>query len=161
MGRVPFPIGQRKYKLSHMWERHHEILRHLVMGTSRNDIARILKISPQTVTDTANSPIVQKKLLELRVGRDVQAMNVSSRIKELAPAAVAKVKEVMDKGDLKTSLTAAKDILDRAGHVAPHRIDLKGLVAHVTTKDLEEIKERQRKKGILVEGEVVEEKDAE
>lgn len=159
MGR--HPTNNRKYVIKHMWDRHHEIIRLLVMGMAYRDIANTLKITPQTVSDVANSPIVQEKLLKLRGERDVEAVDIGARIKKLAPSAVAKVKEVMDKGDLRTSLTAARDILDRSGFVPPTKIDMRGMIAHVTTKELDEIKERQKKKGIVVEGEVVEERNAE
>ena len=146
------PTGNRKYELTHMWERHHEIVRLAVMGLPEVKIASILKCSPQNISDTLNSTIVKDKLAKMRLSRDNMAVDVGDRLRKLAPAAVAKVKEVMEKGDMRTSFAAAKDILDRTGYVAPQRIDVRKMVAHVTSDDIERIKQRQRDKGVLVEG---------
>ncbi len=135
-----------------MWERHHEIIRLAILGLTEVRIASILDCTPQNISDTLNSTIVKNKMAHMRLARDNKAIDVGDRLRRLAPAAVEKVKETMEKGDMRTSFSAAKDILDRTGYVAPQRIDVRKMVAHVTSEDIERIKQRQRDKGVLVEG---------
>jgi len=145
------PTGNRKYNLGHVWDRHREILRLASTGLSNLDIARELNITPQTVSNTMNSPIVQEKMNALRDGRDESAMDVSERIREIAPVAVEKIIETMRNSDLRLEYAAAKDLLDRAGFVAPTRMDIRKLDIHMTGEDIEKIKARQKEKGIIVE----------
>ena len=49
-------------ELCGMWERHHTIARLLALGRSNVEIAEVLNITPQTVSNTRNDPIVKAKI---------------------------------------------------------------------------------------------------
>jgi FixJ family two-component response regulator len=90
--------NNRAYNISHIWDTHHEIMRLLVMGLSRQEIARTMGVSPVTVTNVQNSPICRDRLNALREKRDANAMDMTNAIRELAPLAVRKLEDTMSCG---------------------------------------------------------------
>ena len=69
MGRPP--SGTRKDQLQGLTERHREVLRLVVPGKGRMEIARELGISPSSVTRAKNSTVAQPILAELQTERNV------------------------------------------------------------------------------------------
>lgn len=144
------PTGSRKYNIGYLWDRHHEILRLNAIGLSHQGIATMLGITPQTVSNTVRSNISQPIIDEFRLNRDGSAVDVKRTIEKLAPEAVSKVRDIMRSADLKTSLAAAKDLLDRGGFAAPTKVDIRKMSMHVTAEDIERLKQRQIEKGVIV-----------
>lgn len=149
MGRHPKSMGSRKYSITHIWDTHHEIMRLLVMGLGRGEIAKMLGISPVTVTNVQNSPICQEQLSKLRGKRDETATDMSVAIRELAPKAVEKLFDSMQCGLPNIELAAAKDVLDRAGYTPVTRVRTENYNLHFTAGEIAEIKERARQSGTL------------
>ena len=150
MGR--HPSGERKYEIEHIWDVHREILRRLVLGQSRKQIAEDLGITPQTVTNVANSQVAQRELERLRNERDEQVKDVKKIIERASVKAALVLEEVIEDPGARGSdrVRAAIDILDRAGHGAVKKV----AQMHLTPEDIERIRER----GIELAREVVVEK---
>ncbi len=147
MGRRP--TNNRAYNISHIWDTHHEIMRLLVMGLSRQEIARIMGVSPVTVTNVQNSPICRDRLNALREKRDANAMDMTNAIRELAPLAVRKLEDTMSCGLPNVELAAAKDVLDRAGYTPVTRVRTENYNLHFTPDELAEIKKRALESGLV------------
>lgn len=145
MGRPP---GEhRKYNVEHLWDQHHEVMRLAVMGMKSVDIARQLGISEAMVSYTLNSPLSKRQLELLRAARDVKAIDVAQRIKELSERAVEVLADIMEDGSEGARLKASLGMLDRAGHGPVQKFQ--GQVAVLTREDILEIRERARLIGAL------------
>jgi hypothetical protein len=166
MGRIPKHPDQRKYTLSHMFEKHHEMARLVYLGFSNIEIAEALGCTPQNVSDCRNSPVFQDKVAFLRGNRDEAAVDVGKALKEDAPKSLALLQRVRDDEnvDLKLRSLVARDMLDRAGHGKIQKIEGRHLHGHVvqTEDHLNQIKERAREaRKNMQEAETMEVTDAE
>lgn len=157
MGRLP--TGNRKYQISHIWDIHREVMRRLVLGQKPIEIARALGISPAMVSYTQNSSIVISEMNKLRKDRDTDTVSVAKRIAEMSPKAIETLEDIM--GDVEESPRAlrakvAMDVLDRAGHGAPKKVVGAVLHGHLTSNEVEKIKqiakENARGNGLLSSG---------
>lgn len=144
------------YNLQKMNQLHHEIVRRIVMGQKDKEIADSLGCTTATVKYTRESPVVQRKLEIMMGARDASAIEVRNRIAEMAPLALFKIEELLEKENISESvrLKAAQDILDRAGY-DPVKKTLD--VGKFQTEKINEIKERARANGLMVEEDDVEE----
>lgn len=166
MGR--HPTFNRKYSITHMWERQHEIKRRLVIGQSNLEIAQALGITPQTVSITRNSPIVMEQIKLLRDRRDDNAVDIASELNQLVPSAMAILKKVVDPNNEEVHFSykwkAVEKILSPGGFVRPpNKIQGEFIHGHLTSEDIEEIKERARRAkedGVVIDVECEEEKAA-
>ena len=158
MGRLPLPIGQRKYQIRELHSLHKEIGRRQLLGQKSVEIARDLGISPVTVCYTSNSILGDARRQELELARDTDCVQVAKQIREIAPIAIGIVRSLMESAVVSpfVRLSAAKDVLDRAGFGAPTRISGQILHAHLTAEDLKEIKQRARNAGVCVSADFVE-----
>lgn len=148
--------GNKNYHITKMWDLHHAIARLIVLGFKYVDIATKLNITPQTVSNAANNPVVKRQIALLRGAADKETIDISQKIKELAPKAVQVMEEVMDQeGDVSSRRLAAKDILEMSGHKAVSKIAVGH--AHLTIQDIEEIKANARSAGYIADGQDVEE----
>ena len=141
--------GKRQYNIRNLWDTHHEIMRLLTMGLHHTEIAKTLGVSTVTVTNVKNSPVCQDLLRGMREERDKSATDMSIAIRELAPQAVAKLEEVMQCGLPNIELSAAKDILDRAGYTPIARVRTENYNLHFTTEEIAGIKQRARETGLI------------
>lgn len=141
----------KRFAVTEMWDSHREIARLAVTGMKQADIARELGVSEVMVSYTMNSPIVKRQLDQMRAVRDIDAVDVSKRIQEIAPRALEVLNELLDEGNDNIRLKAATDILDRAGHAAVKTLRTESLSVHLNKDDLEEIKQRAREIGLCVD----------
>uniref|UniRef100_A0A6M3KLP7 Uncharacterized protein n=1 Tax=viral metagenome TaxID=1070528 RepID=A0A6M3KLP7_9ZZZZ len=148
MGRLP--TGNRQYQIEHVWNVHHEITRLALIGMKSVDIAHTLNISPVTVSYTLNSTIVRRQLDIMRAARDVDALEVSRNIKNLAPRAVKVLEELMECELPNIKLSSAKDVLDRAGFPAVKEVNINTGRTYLTKDEIEDIKARARHIGLTV-----------
>ncbi len=130
------------YDLKNLQERHMEICRRLALGQSKGDIARDLGITVVMVRYVEVSTLGSQYLENIRTGREVSTMSISEQITELAPSALDVIRQTIagkmkmelpdkDTGKMKETvipimpalrIAAAKDLLGRAGHVAPTKV---------------------------------------
>lgn len=131
------------------WDSHHEIVRRLVLGQRPTDIARDLGITKQTVSNVRNNPLVVKQLQSLHEKRDSDTASISAQIRDIAPKAVAILEEALDDptSPWNARITAAKDILDRAGHAPVHRSE--SVTATLTVDEIMALKERAKANGLI------------
>lgn len=151
MGRHRLPETHKQYQIEQMWELHHEVCRLALIGMKQVDIANHLGVSPVMVSYTLRSPIVQRQLNQLKAVRDIDAIDVSKEIQDLAPRAIKVLDELMDSDLPNIKLKAATDILDRAGHAAVRTLRTENIHAHFTAEEISDIKKRAREVGLLTD----------
>ena len=145
------PGVRRTFEVTKMWERHHEIMRRIFLGQKDADIARALGITPATVSYTRNSKIVQDKLAIMKGARDAETVDLSKRIRELAPKALDILEDAMT-GKMEgipptRQVREANLMMDRAGYGATKTFRAEHLVGHFTAQEIEEIKQRGKEAG--------------
>jgi predicted transcriptional regulator len=156
MGRHRNPATHRQYQVEQLWDVHHEILRLALMGNKSVDIAAHLNISPVMVSYTLRSPLAARQLECMQADRDKKAIIVADEIRKLAPKALEVMEELLDDALPNIKLSAAKDILDRAGHAAVRVIKADVQHSHFTSDEISEIKQRAKDIGLLIDADYVE-----
>ena len=133
----------KKYKVKQLWALHHEIKRRIVLGQNNVDIAEALNITPQTVSNTRNSPIVKEQINKIQQASDLEVTDIGSRIREFAPKALELLEGIIE-GKMGASIQLrakyASEHLGRAGYGEIKQI--RSLTAQVSRDDIEKIKER-------------------
>lgn len=143
------PSGNQTYGLKKIWESHKEIIRRILLGQKNVDIAAALGITPQTVSNVRNDPMVREQIAMMEGLRNERSVDIAADIRELCPMAVSVMKEAMaDPGSpWGVKVRAAMDLLDRGGHQAPKQVNV--LHAHMTHEQIMSIKDRARNLGML------------
>ena len=140
--------GERKtYDIKQMWQRSHEIVNLAVRGFKGPQIADILNIHEQTVSNTLNSELGQKKLSEMRSARDEEAKVVSEKIRVLTNKALETYHEIFDNENGEATLKDRKDVADTvllelSGLRAPTRIQSSNVSMTLSAQEIEEFKRR-------------------
>ena len=152
-------VEERKtYDIKALWQRSHEILALAIQGMKQVEIAEILNITPQTVSNTLNSDLGKQKLSVMRKGRDEKAIEISEKIDTLAKKALDVYNEIFDNedGTINYDLqkkTADTVMLELSGHRAPTKIQ--SFQATATIQEIEEFKKRgiqaQREAGMIID----------
>lgn len=139
------------FVLTEMWECHHEIARRLLLGQKATEIARDMNITPQTVSNVRNSPVVKDKLAIMRAARDAGSVELAKEIQDLAPIALQRVREALEDGTVLGKevsavgiLKEANSLLDREIGKPTQRIDTRNMHGHFTLADIDRIKEKAR-----------------
>jgi len=161
---VAIPKAERKYQIQHLWEKHYEMARLAVVGYSNIQIAEIIGMSPDHISIVMNSKIFKEHVQVLRAARDAGAADISRRIIEVAPIALARIKEVVEEpifvntklddgtemrvknplADPSLAIKASQDLLDRAGFGAVE----KKITANYDISELEKLKQAALQAGI-------------
>ena len=158
--------NRKTYDIKSLWQRSHEILAMAIRGMKQVEIAEVLDISPQTVSNTLNSDLGQQKLSVMRKGRDDKAVEVSERIESLTEKALEVYDKIFkDEGGLipidMQKKAADTVMLELSGHRAATKIHAVSTTA--TLKEIEDFKIRgiqaQRDAGMIVDIEEEEETD--
>lgn len=138
--------AKKRVEPKSLWDIHLEILRLAATGLNHVEIARLVGMTEDTIKRICLSKLGQERLIELRKVADCGAIDVTKRIQELAPRAIARVEEIMDNEKAKEELRlkAALEILDRAGHSAVKTIRTEGVSVHLSSDQLAEISRRGR-----------------
>jgi transcriptional regulator len=144
------PGEKKTYQVKQLWDRQNEILRLSVLGMKQTEIAERLGVTPQTISNTLGSELVQEKMAIMVAERDAATVDLSRQIKELAPKALEIIKDALaDNGKLgtKDQVKVAQDVLDRAGYSPVQMVMSANMNIHLTGDDLAEIKRRARLAG--------------
>jgi DNA-binding CsgD family transcriptional regulator len=145
------PEGERKtYEIKGLWQRNHEIVNLAVKGFKNVEIAEILNIDPQTVSNTLNSELGKRKLSEMRLEEDIETKKISEKIRTLTNKALNVYHEIFDDESGECSLKdkkAAADVvaLEIGGLRAPTRIHSSHVSTTLTKEELESFKIRGAK----------------
>lgn len=139
---------KKSFEPTQMWDRYQEIARRIMLGQKNVQIANDLDLAAETVSYVRNSDIVQAQLKKLQARANDEAVDISTRIKELAPTALQVLSDLINgKVDGETvparvRAMHAEKLLDRAGHAAPKEVRNLNLHGHYTAEDIARIKER-------------------
>lgn len=154
------PEERKTYEIKQLWQRNHEIVNLAARGFKQVEIAEILNINPQTVSNTLNSELGQHKLSDIRAERDEEAKKVGEKIRVLTNKALTIYHEIFDdeSGEmgLKDKGEFAKHFLnDMSGLRAPTRIQSHSVSMVMSQDEIREFKERglqaARESGIIVD----------
>lgn len=150
--------GRKTHDIKQLWQLSHEILNLASRGFKNVEIAEILNITPQTVSNTINSELGMKKLSEIREERDADAKKDVEKIRVLKNKALQIYDEILGSED--TSFDMKKKVadtvtLDLAGLKAPTKIQTQSSHLIATPNEIEEFKKRgleaAKASGLLVE----------
>jgi hypothetical protein len=135
------------YNIKQLWQRSHEIINLAAQGWKQRDIARILNVHVQTVTNTLNCELGIAKLSELRQEKDEQVKMTVERIRYLTERALDVYAELFDnengEASLKDRKEGAKDILlEMSGLRAATKVH--SVHTTLTAQDIEDMKNRGR-----------------
>lgn len=151
---------RKTYDIKALWQRNHEILALAVRGLKQTEIAEILDITPQTVSNTLNSDLGRHKLSVMRRTRDEAAVEVSNRISYLAEKALDVYEKIFeDENDMipfeLQKKTADTVMLELSGHRVPTKIQAHSVHTVASIEEIEQLKERgkaaMREAGMIVE----------
>lgn len=157
---------RKTYDIKSLWQRNHEILNLAARGFKQCEIAEILSIHPQTVSNTLNSELGERKLSDLRLERDAEAKKVSEKIRVITNKALDTYHQIFDDEDGQVSLKdkgefATSFLNNMSGLKAPTRIQATHGHMVLTPEELEAFKQRglaaARESGLIVDVEPVKE----
>ena len=139
------PDGNQNYDIKKVWDHHHEISRLLTAGVRPLEIAKRLNITPQTVSNVRNNPVMQRLMQIMHVARDADAADVQKKILEIAPVAVEYLETAMRQGlDNDTfnsvGLGAAKTVIETS---VPKTTYIE-TQASIVTQIITDVKERAK-----------------
>ena len=142
--------------LTQLKEHHREIARLKVEGFSVQDIADMREMNIQSVYAILRDPLCKAHIAKLQDAADETAIDVRKRLVEMNKKALDKIEDCLDREEVPfaTGLKAAESVLDRNGY-APPKQDTSQLHLHVTSEDLNELKERMRKAKQRGQGHIV------
>ncbi len=129
MGR--HPDGKSKeYRVEHLWESHHEVLRLLVLGRKPKEIAAITGFGENFISNLRNSPIAEEQLEILSVGRDAETVAATTIIAKAQPKAAQLLADIIngeEEASVNQKIGVAQDMLSRGehGHVQRVKADIK------------------------------------
>jgi len=154
------PEERKTYEIKQLWQLNHEILNLAAKGFKQVEIADILNITPQTVSNTLNSELGQHKLSELRLERDEETKVIAEKIRVLTNKALKIYHEIIDdesgESTLKDKKTVADTVmLELSGLRAPTKIQSATMNYNLSKEDIEEFKRRAvqaaRESGMIVD----------
>jgi predicted transcriptional regulator len=163
--------GERKtYDIKQFWQVHHEIVNLAAQGFKQTEIAYILGITPQTVSNTLNSTLGEEKLSLMRLERDADAKLMIERVRVLRDKALKVYQKLFDGVDengntvestIGQQLAAANTVvLELAQKKAPTKIQATSTHPVLTGEELMAIKDRAIKEakncGMVIEVEAEE-----
>jgi hypothetical protein len=143
--------GERRvYEPKKLWDSHHEVLNQLSLGIPRKVVAENMGVTPQTVSNVANSELGKEKLTLMRGARDASHIDVMAEVSRMIPKALAVYEEILDADASQgVSLNLKKHVADTlvmkiGGYEAPRKLDVRSASLHLNPEELEELKERGR-----------------
>ena len=150
---------RRTFEVSKMWDIHHEISRLVLLGLKNTEIAERLGISEAMVSYTRNSQVVKDKMEIMQGARDADTLDVMAIIKSKLPKVLQLLEQVIERepgtpGELASinlSVSTAERWLNRAGYPEQKPGINMHLHGHFTAQDIEEIKQRAKQSGQVID----------
>lgn len=135
---------KRGYDVKQLWERHHAMLREVVIGKTNVQIAEEMGCTPQTVSNVRNSPLAREVIEARRKELDAQTVDMSKQIEEFAPKALRLLEDIItgeiDGASLALRAKYAHAHLGRAGYGEVKKIQ--ALHGKLSRDDIEALKQR-------------------
>ena len=132
------------YNIAKANERHHQVARLAALGMRHKDIAAKLGITTAMVRYTLKSELLAGKIEMIRGTMDKEATDLWREINEAAADAVHVCTEAMNNPEIPISerLRQGRDFMDRAGFVAPKRVQVSAKVALFDADKVAELRQR-------------------
>jgi len=151
--------GSRKtHDVKQLWQRSHEILSLVARGLKQTEVAEVLNVTPQTVSNTVNSELGMQKLSEMRKDRDEDTYDTVKEIDALTKKALGVYNDIFDDETSEIGLkkkTADVITLELSGLRVPTRIQSHSFNATATLEEIEEFKKRGiaagRESGMIID----------
>jgi DNA-binding CsgD family transcriptional regulator len=152
------PENRKTYSAKQMWQRTHEIVNLAAKGWNNEEIALMLNITPQTVSNHLNSELGKAKLSEVRYGRDIEAKRTIEKIRILTEKALNTLDDILDSEDEMVPIVergkfASNFINNISGLRAPIKIHSHNVHTALTAEEIEQMKDRgknaMREAGLL------------
>ena len=171
MSRPPLtdPSQRKRYSVSRLRDRHHVILRLVALGRENKEIAGMLGVTPQTVSDVRNSPLGQARIQLFRSKVNEQAVEIMKVLETDVPKNYKLLMEIRDGViddseeyvPLKMRMDAATHLLNREGHGPTTNTNFKGILGIIGGTDIEEIKKKAKEASSLAANDGVEDAQVE
>lgn len=149
--------GNKNYALKTVQERHQEIIRLVAIGRlSNEEIASVVGVTPQTVSNVRNSRLAKSKIKIITKARDIGAMDVRKDLDGLEPLAVQTLRDCMESPDAPfnvKSRVALGVISDIGGYGKGGKRGRRSTT--VVAQYIEEVVQSAREQGILAENQEV------
>jgi len=159
------PSERKTYEAKQLWQRHHEVVNLSVQGFKGVEIAKILNIDPQTVSNILNSKLPMEKVAELRQIRDGEVKVRMEQVRVLTDKALQTYNEILDNEAGEATLKERKDTADRilmdlSGLKVPTKIVAHGSMTILNADQIKAFNERgkaaMREAGLVVDVEAEE-----
>jgi transposase-like protein len=108
-------------KIQNLWEKHHEVVRLIVLGYSSAEIAQLTGYSETYVKELRLSPLIKERIALLSAERDAKTADIARDVRLYAPKAfdyMRRVQEGTEEGvasDHRLRVQAAKFLIECAG----------------------------------------------
>jgi len=149
---------RKTHNIKQLWQWSHEILNLAVRGMKPVEIAEILNITSQTVSNTLNSDLGMQKLSEMRKKRDEDTYDTVKEIDDLTKKALEVYHEIFDdktETHLMKKKVADTVTLELSGLKVPTRIQSHNIHQVATKEEIEEWKKRGidagRESGMIID----------
>lgn len=141
------PEERKTFNIKQLWQRNHEIINLHVQGLRNNQIAEIMGVTKESVSQTINSELGKYKISDLRKSRDDEVRVAQEKVRVLTNKALNVYHEIFDNESGEASLKDRKDVADTvvlelSGLRAPTKIQSHSMNVQLTRADLEEFKQR-------------------
>ena len=159
--RTENPNG-RAVDIKKLWSRQHEILNLDSLGYKGTEIAKMLGVTPTTVSNALNSTLGTEEKSNIRKTRDEEYEELREEVMVLTKKSLIVYNEILESETEAMTLkkaTADTVALDLAGMRAPTRIDSRHVSVSATPEEIENFKRRGIKAAkqmgqiVVVEGE--------
>lgn len=161
---------KKRWEIKQLWQRNHEMINLASLGYRNSDIARILNCDPQTVSDTLNSELGERKLSEIRFSRDEDIKARQEKIRILTDKALQVYHEIFEDESGECSYKDKKAVADTvvlelSGLRAPTKVQSHHIHTELSAEEIAAIRERGLEAvresgiGIVVDAELSEGKE--
>jgi len=163
--------GTRKFDIKQLWQRSREIINLALLGHKQVEIAEMLNIHPQTVSNTLNSSLGMQATSDKRKERDGEYEKLQDKVMELTKKSLDIYERILsadqraesENFDPDVSLNMQKDTADTvalelAGMKAPTRIDTRSVHMTLKAEEIDEFKRRGIEAAVAA-GKIVEVED--
>jgi DNA-binding CsgD family transcriptional regulator len=142
-GRIK-PEVRKVMPADELYDRHHQVVRMIVLGMKNTEIAESLNITPMSVSQIRTSPLIRMQIRKLHAEADEQTVDVRKEINAYAPKCLEIIQDILEDENVSANvrLSGAFKCLGLGGIVEPKNINVRALHGVVDANTLSMIKER-------------------
>ncbi|MEG0324075.1 MAG: hypothetical protein RR619_08765 [Raoultibacter sp.] len=135
-------ICPRYYDPKNVSKQAQEVIRRHVLGYTKKEIAGVTGLTEMAIANIIKSNFGISQARNLQAAANYNAVEAAKEIRDMVPSALRVVNEILEDSDAPSSvkLRAAQDLLDRAGHAAVKKVDVRSTSLSLTADQLEAIK---------------------